>query len=232
MITLHEASVSILHLFFPRCCAACGNDVIIDHSPICLSCLSELPLTDFHMHAGNPVEKKFWGRLPVFSATAQYYFTPDSVIQQLMHELKYDGNKELGIFFGILMGKQFIASNRFSSIDALVPLPLFKKKEKQRGFNQARLLCEGIAEIMRLPILSSSISRKTNTETQTRKGRIERWLNMEGKFEVEDHAALMGRHILLVDDIITTGATLEACGKELLGVNDLRLSIAALCYSS
>ena len=149
-----------------------------------------------------------------------------------MHQLKYKGNKELGKQLGRLMGNDLLASNRFNRIDALIPLPLFAAKEKRRGYNQATVLCEGIAEMMNKEILSDVLIRTQHTETQTKKGRMERWLNMEGKFELLQPGKIQNKHVLLVDDIITTGATLEACGQELMKVDNLKLSLAAFCYSN
>lgn len=178
------------------------------------------------------MEKKFWGRVPLVSATAQYYFTPGSVIQRLMHQVKYNGKKDLGLQLGRLMGSELVQTHRFCHIDALVPLPLFPRKEKARGYNQATLLCEGMAEVMQKELLPRAVRRRQHTETQTKKGRLERWENMEGKFELVDPQAIKGMHLLLVDDIITTGATLEACAHELLKAEDTRVSLACFSYTA
>jgi ComF family protein len=190
-----------------------------------------MPQTNFEWYAGNPVEKKFWGRLQLTSATARYYFTRESLMQQLMHEFKYRGNINLGLQLGKFMGTSLLQSGRFI-VDALVPLPLFASKEKRRGFNQASILCEGIAETLKVPVLTEIISRSTYTDTQTKKGRIDRWLNLEGKFILNDPPAIRDKHLLLVDDVVTTGATLEACGSELMKVPGVQLSIATLCYAA
>jgi len=190
-----------------------------------------MPETNFHMHANNPVEKNFWGRLPLVSATAQYYFTKESLMQSLLHQFKYKDNKELGDQLGRLMGNSLRATNRFNSIDALIPLPLFPGKEKRRGYNQATILCEGMSGIMNVPVLKNTITRNQHTDTQTKKGRLERWQNIEGKFELVNPDSIHNKHILLVDDVVTTGATLEACGMELLKANDIRVSVATLCYA-
>ncbi len=174
----------------------------------------------------------FWGRIPLTSATAQFYFTRHSGIQQLMHELKYRGNKDLGIYLGRIMGSQLAATHRFRYVDALIPLPLFAAKEKKRGFNQAELLCRGMGEVMNVGVLKNVVSRISHTETQTKKNRTERWQNMKGRFRVNDQEALRGKHVLLVDDVVTTGATLEACGKVILEAENCRVSIATLCISS
>ena len=231
MITLKEIKDSVLHLLFPHICAGCGSDILHEESVLCMRCIDAIPETNFELHPNNPVEKTFWGRLPLTGATAQFYFTKESLMQHLMHQFKYKGNKELGMQLGKIMGEQIKKSARFEA-DALVPLPLFPAKEKRRGYNQATILCEGMAEAMNLPVLDKIISRPQHTETQTKKGRIERWKNMEGKFILSDADAIKNMHLLLVDDVVTTGATLEACGNELLKAENVRLSVATLCIAA
>jgi ComF family protein len=183
------------------------------------------------LHANNPIEKIFWGRIAVSSATAQYYFTKESMMQHLMHQFKYKGNKEVGIYLGKLMGWAMAESNRFSNIDALIPLPLHKSKEHKRGYNQATVLCQGISSVLNKPVLKNVVLRPEQTETQTKKGRIQRWQNMEGKFQLNSLTAIEDKHVLLIDDVVTTGATLEACGREILKAKNVQLSIATLCFS-
>jgi Predicted amidophosphoribosyltransferases len=231
MVSYKELKTSILHILFPHVCDGCGSDIIDEESSLCMKCIAEMPETNFHLHANNPIEKIFWGRLPIISATAQYYFVKESLMQHLMHQLKYKGNKELGKQLGRLMGYDLQKTSRFKTVNYLVPLPLFPSKEKRRGYNQAAILCEGIAEVMNVEILRDVITRTQFTETQTRKGRIERWQNIEGKFELMRPEKIRDKNILLVDDVITTGATLEACGHELLQASP-KLSIATLCYAS
>ncbi len=223
---------SLLHLVFPHVCAGCGSDVVETHNELCLKCLTALPQTNFCLYPNNPIEKIFWGRLPVTHAAAQYYFTKESLMQQLMHQFKYRNHKELGLYLGKLMGHALSASNRFSFIDALIPLPLFPARERKRGYNQAAVLCEGIAAILQKPVLKNVVQRIRYTESQTKKSRVERWQNIEGRFELMDPKAIAGKHVLLVDDVITTGATLEACGREIVQTENTQLSIATLCFSS
>jgi ComF family protein len=231
MVGYKELKNSILHILFPHVCDGCGSDIIDEESSLCMKCIAGLPETNFHLHANNPIEKIFWGRLPIVTATAQYYFIKESLMQHLMHLLKYKGNKELGRQLGRLMGLDLQKARRFNKVEYLVPLPLFASKEKRRGYNQATILCEGIAEVMNAEIAADVIVRTQYTETQTKKGRIERWQNMEGKFELINPESIRNKNILLVDDVITTGATLEACGHELLQASP-KLSIATLCFAS
>lgn len=231
MIALKEIKDSVLHLLFPHTCSGCGSDLLSEESSLCMHCIHAMPETNFEIHPGNPVEKKFWGRLQLQAATAQYYFTKESLIQELMHQVKYKKDRELGLQLGIVMGNALKASGRFDA-DALIPLPLFPAKEKKRGYNQSMLLCAGISQVMNIPILNDAIIRPQFTETQTKKGRIERWLNMDGKFVLADPEAVRNKHVLLIDDVVTTGATLEACGSELLKGENTRLSLATLCYAT
>ena len=232
MLRFKEIKDSLLQLVFPHVCDGCGSDLLNIESRLCIRCLASLPETNFENHAANPVEKTFWGRLPVLKASAHLYFTKESLVQHLMHQVKYKGNKELGLQLGRIMGHALKSSNRFNDAEVLIPLPLFPDKEKKRGYNQATVLCDGIAEILSIPVLNNVITRPQHTETQTKKGRIERWKNIEGKFQLENPLQIQDKHVLLVDDVITTGATLEACGNELLKAEKLSLSVATLCVAS
>ena len=231
MIDLKDLKDSFIQILFPHVCCGCGSDILSRETVLCMRCMTALPETGFELHEDNPVEKKFWGRISLERATAQYYFTRESLMQRLMHQFKYKGNKELGLQLGALMGASIKKSGRFH-VDALIPLPLFSVKEKKRGYNQAAILCEGMAESLQVPVLKDVVIRSHHTETQTKKGRIERWQNMDSKFMLLQPEALSNKNLLLVDDVITTGATLEACGAELLKSENVTLSIAALCYAS
>ena len=158
------------------------------------------------------------------------YFGKNSLMAHLVHEVKYKKNKELGLQLGRMMGQSIYKSGRFP-VDLLVPLPLFPDRQRKRGYNQSTLLCEGIKEYLNVPILDKIVQRPLQTETQTKKGRIERWKNMEGKFILKDKTSIQGKHILLIDDVITTGATLESCGATLLQAKDSIISIACLCHA-
>lgn len=225
-----EVVQSFSHIFFPHVCAGCGNDLSHEQL-ICLRCIQELPVTDFTFHAGNPVEKIFWGRVDIHAASAQYYFTKNSSLQHILHRFKYNSQRQLGVYFGKLMGEAIRQSNRFTGIEALIPLPLFASREKIRGYNQAAVLCEGIAPILAIPVLSNLVTRIKATATQTHKNRMERWQNINGKFEMKDRNLLAHKHVLLVDDVITTGATLDACATELLHAEGIKVSVAALAYT-
>lgn len=217
-----------LHLFYPHVCIGCGSDLLQDHDLLCLRCISNLPHTNFAQYANNPIEKIFWGRIGLVAAHSEFYFAKASLIQHLIHQLKYKGNQEIGMYLGELMGRSLLNSNRFNKIDYLIPLPLFAGRERRRGFNQAAIICKGMSAIMNIPVLSGNVTRQRFTETQTKKHRIERWENVADSFIVNDRDKLYGKNILLVDDVITTGATLEACGHTLIHAANVKLSIATL----
>ena len=219
------------HLFFPHNCLGCSSDAIGHYQILCAKCFTELPETGFFQHAGNKTEKIFYGRIVVQQAGSMYYFTKDSLVQKLIFELKYKGNKTAGSLLGRLTGQGIANSKRFDDIDLIVPLPLNPAKEKRRGYNQAAVIAESIASVMQKPLLTNTAYRTVFTETQTHKDRISRWQNMEGVFAVKDISAITGKHILLVDDVLTTGATLEACAQSLLQVPGTRISIATVAYT-
>ena len=198
---------------------------------LCAECFLKLPETGFIQQPGNPVENIFYGRIKVEAAAAAYYFTKDSLLQHLIVQLKYKGNQDVGFYLGKLLGHQLLQSGRFSDIDAIIPLPLNKRKEKKRGYNQAAVIADGIAEIWQKPILKNCAERLIFTETQTHKDRISRWQTMENVFAVTDKISLENKHILLIDDIVTTGATLEACGAKILEVPGTKLSILTVAYT-
>lgn len=231
MIKLQSSINDLLHLFFPHVCVGCGTDVLDQQQMLCLRCLNKLPATNFFDQPGNPVEQVFYGRIDVVNAGAAYYFTKESLMQNIIVQLKYRGNREIGIFLGKFMGNLLLSSPRFAGIDALVPLPLNPLREKRRGYNQATALCNGIASVLNKPVIDKNVYRTVYTETQTHKDRISRWENMDGIFAIRNPSLLEGKHILLVDDVVTTGATLEACGAEILNINGTALSIATLAYT-
>ncbi|HUR12514.1 MAG TPA: hypothetical protein VM012_14155 [Flavitalea sp.] len=194
--------------------------------------MNKVPFTNFHMHAANPVEKIFWGRVPVTAAMSQVYFTKDSMIQWMLHAFKYHGKQEVGTFFGKKIGESLLESNRFADISCILPVPLHKKKEKVRGYNQAAIIAQAIGSVINIPVYEHALQRCRVTETQTHKNRIERWNNISGLYKVAEPDKIHNQHILLVDDVITTGATLEACANELMQLQNTRVSFASIAYAS
>ena len=231
MSTLQNIFSSTLHLFYPHICTGCGSDLLKENNLLCLRCINDLPHTNFARYTNNPAEKIFWGRIPVAAAHSEFYFAKESLIQQLIHQLKYKNNTAIGFYLGELMGKSLLESNRFNNIDCLIPLPLYPDKERKRGYNQAAVICNGISAVMNVPVSIGNVIRQRFTETQTRKHRTERWQNVEGSFVVKNPAVLKGKNLLLVDDVVTTGATLEACGSILSRAEAAKLYIATLAHA-
>ena len=220
---------SLGSLFYPHLCAGCGNNILSADQSICHRCIAQFPATGFAQQNGNPVEKLFWGRIPVSAACSGFYFTRSSTMQHVLHALKYKDHKDAGRVMGRLMGHLLQQSNRFSNIDVIVPLPLFPDKEIRRGYNQAAIIAEGIQEVLQVPMISDAICRNRYTESQTHKNRIERWENVGGVFSLKDPAKIRQKKILLVDDVVTTGASLEACGSAILqgGIESLYIATVA-----
>ena len=229
--TLQNYLSDFSHLFFPHNCLGCGSDVLDDEQMLCSHCFTELPETGFLSQAGNTVEKIFYGRAPITKAGSAYYFTKNSLLQNIIFELKYRNNKDAGLLLGRLTGYQLQQSNRFNNVDVMVPLPLNFKKEKQRGYNQAALIAKGISEITGVAVNTKAVKRAVFTETQTHKDRVSRWQNMQNVFVVDDAAALAGKHVMLIDDVITTGATLEACTQKILQVPGTTVCIVTVAYT-
>ncbi|RQO67545.1 ComF family protein [Pedobacter sp. KBW06] len=220
----------LLSLLFPNLCCACGASLYAGESQLCSSCLYHLPYTDHHLHEENKVARQFWGRIPCHAAMAMLFFRKHGNVQQIIHHLKYGNQPELGLKLGQLLGERLLLSPYYSNLDLLIPVPLHKKRERQRGYNQSAGIAEGISRVLQVPVSKAHLMRKTPTDSQTKKGRSLRFENMSKAFEVRNKEELQGKHILLVDDVLTTGATLEACGLELLKCGVDKVSFATLAF--
>lgn len=223
---------SLFNLFFPNHCAGCGQNLVRGEKCVCFSCLSKLSYTDYHKNEENPVSRLFYGRCQIEQAMAMCYYEKSSTIQNLVHQLKYRSRRDVGILLGKELAKTIQSSNLYQSIDAIIPVPLHKKKEKIRGYNQAFIIALGMSEILTKPIITDSLIRIEFTETQTKKKRWDRYENVKNMFGVQKEELIKGKHILLIDDVITTGATIEACAKHLLKVKNVKVSIAGLASSA
>ena len=220
------------HLFFPHVCTGCGSDILKVDNLLCFKCIYDLTHTGYENFPNNPTEKIFIGRVPIVAATSQFYFSKGQLLQHLVHDFKYKGNKEIGLYLSKIMGEKMLASTRFNNIDYLIPLPLFANKEYKRGFNQAAVICDGMALAMNIPVLKNIVTRVKFTETQTKKNRSDRWGNVEESFSVTNTALLENKHIMLVDDVITTGATIDACAQKISKIQGTKISIATLTVAS
>lgn len=219
-------------LFYPDLCLICATKKPIPREILCLSCQHKLPKTGFHLDPENAFMERFWGRIPIQSAAALFHFIKGGKTQQLIHQLKYNHKPEVGRRLGQLYGKQLKDSPLFQGIDVIVPVPLHPRKRHQRGYNQSETFAQGLSASMGLPWHAHSLQRRTYTQTQTHKGRIQRMNNVLEAFQLQQRKVLRGKHILLVDDVVTTGATLEACGIRLLEVEGVKLSLATIGFAS
>jgi ComF family protein len=218
----------LLDIFYPRTCAACGTVLFNNEEVLCLKCFADLPRTGFHHIADNEVARIFWGRIPVAHATSFIYFTRDSRFRQILHELKYNGQKRVGIEMGRLFGLE-LRDTPFANTDIIHPVPLHPGKLRKRGYNQSELIAKGISLATQIPVENDLIRRISATPTQTKKSRYERWENVRDSFMIAHAEKLRNKHILLVDDVITTGATIEACASAVLAKDEgITISIASL----
>ncbi|GMT45204.1 MAG: amidophosphoribosyltransferase [bacterium] len=228
---LYTWTSDLAGLLFPKSCLLCGKTLHQQEEVLCTTCFYKLACTNFQGEAENPITEIFSGRLPLVSATTFLFFSKGGGTQQLIHKLKYKGKKEIGVYLGKLFGDQLNDSELFNTADAIIPVPLHPKKEHKRGYNQSRMIVEGIANSMKIRVFPDVLYRKVHTSSQTKKSRYERWQNVKDIFEVKKGQRLEGKHVLLVDDVITTGATLEACANKLLEIPGIKLSIASLAYA-
>ena len=223
--------IDLWELFFPRYCVVCGRRLLKAEEHLCVRCMTRLPRTRLHLQADNKMEKDLWGKMSLGRASAFLHYTQGDDSRKILYELKYYGNSRLGIFLGRLMANELRASGFFQGIDCIVPVPLHEKKERQRGYNQSEMLANGISAVTGIPVFNKLIVRTRQTETQTHKGRAARWENMQDVFGCTSPEAFQGKHILLVDDVMTTGATLVACADALLGIPNLRISVLTLALA-
>ncbi|HVV55096.1 MAG TPA: phosphoribosyltransferase family protein [Mucilaginibacter sp.] len=218
-------------LLFPELCQACNQSLVAGENLICTDCRYNLPYTDFHLKADNIVAQQFWGKLPVEAAFALCYFNKGGKIQHLMHRFKYKGIKQIGYVLGNIAAEQLAKNPVFAGTDFIIPVPLHKSRLRKRGYNQSACFAEGLAQKLKAAVMEDNLVRTTATETQTHRSRFSRFENMQQVFTVKTPELLAGKHVLLVDDVITTGSTLEACGTELLKIEGLKLSIATIAYA-
>ena len=220
---------SLLDLISPRTCVVCGQRLSVSEETICSKCNLHLPRTGFQQDPyENIMAKIFWGQIPIERATALFYYEPHAETANILYEMKYKNHPEIGEVMGRLMARELQMSNFFEGIDGIIPVPLAKKRQRQRGYNQSHELAKGISEITGLPIYNKVVRRTVFEGSQTSLGRWERNENVEQVFELQDAPTIQGKHLLLVDDVVTTGATVIACAKELCKAGGVRISVLSL----
>jgi len=222
----------LFYVLFPERCVSCEETLLNSENFLCTHCLYDTPFARFTDVEGNSVEKSFYGRVPIQSATALLLFYKKGRVQQLIHQLKYKGNQEIGAYFGEWLGSELYNSKRFNAIDFVVPIPLHPKKLKKRGYNQVAKFGQAIAKEINAQYIDDKLIKVTSTVSQTHKHRTERVKNVNEIFTLTDINYFENKHILLVDDVITTGATLEVCCNELLKTKSIKISIATLAFTA
>jgi ComF family protein len=231
MSYLYDYWDDFISLLFPRLCYACGNYLMRNENLICTECYVIIPRTNYHKDLNNPVAQLFWGRCMIEKAAAFSYYNKGSRIRKLIHNLKYRGIKEIGYELGKIYGIALKSSGFTDDIDLIIPVPLHPSKKKARGFNQSESISMGISDAASIPMDLRSLARISVSATQTKKSRYDRWTNVEGIFKVVDPESIADKHVLLVDDVITTGSTIEACTNELLKVDGVKVSVVALAFA-
>lgn len=222
----------ILDFISPRLCVVCGHRLAPTERSLCSVCLFHLPRTDFHQKPlDNPMAQLFWGLAPIEKAAALFYYHPHSETAQLVYRLKYNNRPDIGEDMGRMMANELQATDFFSDIDVLLPVPLASKRLRQRGYNQSEQLAIGISDITHLPIVSKVLRRKHFQQSQTTLNRWQRQENVTDTFQLKEEHLLQGKHVLLIDDICTTGATLIACANVLKDIKDIRISVLTLGFT-
>ncbi|MGZ5244812.1 MAG: ComF family protein [Bacteroidia bacterium] len=222
-----------INLLYPKLCASCENVLHASEKEICLACEENLPRTNYHLIPENPVAKTFWGRVTINEAAAFLFFQNEGNVQNLLHNIKYKGSKEAAYELGLWYGNDLLKANGFNETSMVIPVPLHKSKERKRGYNQAEWFARGLAQSMQATLSTDNLLRGQASETQTRKARFERWKNVSDVFILKDAEAVKDHNILLVDDVITTGATLEACAQTIFAVNcSCKIRVAAIAFAS
>lgn len=220
-----------LSLIYPDVCQVCNRSLFRNERILCMKCHHHLPLARFDQDRNNPVAQVFWGRVPVKYVLTAFLYNKGNAVQILIHNFKYRGRIDTGMFLGEQLGQAFLRSGNTEEIDLIIPVPLHSKKKKKRGFNQSDILARGISKVLEIEVNNSRLLRRSHSSTQTRKSKYQRWENVENIFSLKDPETIRNKHILLVDDVITTGATIEACAQELLQVEGVRISVGAVAFT-
>lgn len=223
---------SFFNLLFPNCCLICDTPLHSPEEKICLRCDMNLPRTNYHKIQDNPVEKLLWGRIRFEKATSFLFYNRGSSVRQLLYQLKYNGNYQLGVTLGKQIASELSLTHFLDDIDIIIPVPLHEKKLKKRGYNQSEAIARGISTVINKPVNTITLTRNKNTETQTQKTVLERWENVSDIFTLHQPEQLSGKHILLIDDVLTTGATLTVCASQINKIPDSKVSLLTLAVAS
>ena len=222
---------NLLNLFFPKVCLGCNSALNDNENYICTSCRHQLPLTNFHIENNDAVKNVLFGRVKLENATALLHFSKKGIVQQLMHNLKYRGQEDVGLFLGAWLGAELKDIDVYKSIDIVIPVPLHRSKLRKRGYNQVTKFGQEIAKALNVEFNTKVLQKTMSTKTQVFKDRLLRTSADAATFSISENQSLRGKHILLVDDIITTGATIEACANALLTIEGVKISLAVMAIT-
>ena len=225
--TLLDIAHDCLDLVYPRICVGCDINTPVRNGMFCMHCLADIPVTGFHNVGDNRFEQQFWGRVPISSGAAKYFFIPGGITQNLLHNIKYRGRKDVATTIGRQYGRELIGCRRFESLTMIVPVPLHWRKLRKRGYNQSQAFGAGISDALQLPLHTNLLYRSKSATSLTSMTREERLNTISSMFSLKACRSLAGHHVLLVDDVLTTGATLEACASRLLSKGAL-VSLATI----
>jgi len=220
-----------INFLFPLECVACKKSLVVGEEYFCINCYLELPKTQYHLYIDNPVLRSFTGRFPLEKGAAWLQFQKGGVIQAAMHAIKYQNRPKLGAFLGTKAASEWQDSDFFRDIDLIVPVPLHWRKRMKRGYNQASHIAQGLSEVLNIPVDESFLYRAQYRNSQTRENRFKRWSNVNSVFALKAHLAVTDKHILLVDDVLTTGATLEACLRVMAEMHGCKFSVFTLAHA-
>ncbi len=221
----------MVDVFYPEACAGCQQPLVKNENLLCTPCLAELPRTGYQRVADNPVLQLFYGRCKLEKAMAFLNFEKGGQVQRIMHSFKYRNRPEIGLRLATLLSLEVLPCGFFDNIDLLIPIPLHPKKLKSRGYNQSEVIARGVSEVSGIPLSGEHLLRQTHSQSQTRKSRFARWRNVESIFRLNRPDELRQRHLLLIDDVITTGSTVEASADKLLQVPGCRVSLLTLAIA-
>lgn len=231
MTIVKKIGGNLLEMFYPSVCEACDESLMQGEEVICTKCRYDIAKTNFAEENNNPVEEIFWGRENISSATAYCYYLKGGVMKPLLHKLKYRSKPEIGVELGKMLGGTLLNNSKYADLDFVIPLPLHPKRFHTRGYNQSEKIAQGICEVVDKTIETNNLYRSIETKTQTKKNRFQRWENVSDIFQLKKSESLKNKHVLLVDDVITTGATLEAATKTLNSVEGIKVSIATVAFA-
>ncbi|MXV51735.1 ComF family protein [Pedobacter sp. HMF7647] len=232
MNLLYSYLQDFLSLIYPDLCAACYKNLFKNEQTICTDCFYHLPYTNFHKDESNRLAQQLWGRFPFEKAMALLYFHKGSKVQNLMHQLKYSNQPQVGLKLGEIYGTLLKNDDSYDVPDIIIPVPLHPAKLKKRGYNQSDYFAEGLSGKLGVFWDATGLHRTRSTESQTKKSRFMRYENMKETFHVPDKAKFENKHVLLVDDVITTGATLEGCAAAFFEIKGVKISIAGIAYAN